>query len=200
LCFFTLFNGAIMSRSQQTQQLALNLVALANIAYRRVRGGSWETVAAEFGWKPDELRNAVRHMPEYQQSLAEAEHELMKECEAELITLLRKQMCSEDKTIAIKATLAMAKLLADKQRDATRVKVEAIRSGIAHAKAEAGDRTKKNATPEREPQETVPAPTMAPAQVNANTHHIPNDKRDKHERTSRPTEQTGWVDNDAPPG
>ncbi len=189
-----------MSRSQQTQQLTLTLVVLANIADRRVRGCSWETVAAEFGWKPDDLRNTVRHMPEYQQSLAEAEHELMKECEAELITLLRKQMCSEDKTIAIKATLAMAKLLADKQRDATRIRVEAIRSGIAHAKAEAGDRTKKNTTPEREPRETVPAPMVVPAQVNANTRNVPNDKRDKHERTSRPAEQTGWVDSDAPPG
>jgi hypothetical protein len=124
--------------SQVTRQ-KLTSVVLANIADRRVRGASWETVGAEFGWNPDDIRNVTWGMPEFESYLESAQQSLLQEYQAKMLKTLGQQLDSTDQAVALKAALALAKFIASQQRDNTRTKVESLRVQAALARTRLRD-------------------------------------------------------------
>lgn len=123
----------------QVSKQKLTPEVLANIADRRVRGASWETVGAEFGWKPDDIRNFTWNLPEYESYLESAQQSLLQEYQAKMLKTLGQQLDSTDESVAFKAALALAKFISSQQRDTTRTKVETLRAQAALARTRLRD-------------------------------------------------------------
>ncbi len=146
----------------QSHKQKLTPELLANIADRRVRGSSWESVGAEFGWKPDDIRNTTWDMPEFELYLEIAQQSLLQEYQAQMLQTLGKQLNSTDEAVAFKAALALAKFISSQQRDTTRTKVEAMRTKVALARTQSRDtKTEVKANVPRTPEEK-PRPTQQP--------------------------------------
>lgn len=107
---------------------------LAEVADRRARAHPWEAVARELGWGERALRRAARRCPGFDRAYARAAREVKDEAEAEALAVLRAGMRDADKDRALRGAEAAARHLAADRRDQTRLAVEEVRAGVAHAR------------------------------------------------------------------
>ncbi len=134
---------------------------LAEIADLRARGSSWNATADAIGWGVAELRRTLRHAADaFERYYEEAEREVRRETEAEMLLVYRTQLRDEDAATARKAADAIAKHSAAERRDHTRVEVENIRAEVVRAKLQ---ERRASDVPEVEP--PIDATVLPPEEV-----------------------------------
>lgn len=112
---------ATVSRNGGPEVLTDDL--LAEIAEERVRGQSWEAIAAQHQWDVAELRAALRRSPHFSDHLATAHRELLLQVETELLQALRQHLRGDDAAQALEAASTLAKYLTARRRDETRLEL-----------------------------------------------------------------------------
>lgn len=145
--------------SPYSTEPALDERTLLRVADLRARGTSWEATARAVGWEVFELRQAVRRESEFETLYQEAEREVRREAEAEMLLTFRTQMRDPDLAVARKGAEALAKLTIAERRERTRLEVERMRADVAREKLAA---KRPAAEPEPAP---PPAQELAPEEV-----------------------------------
>ncbi len=156
---------------------------LAEVADLRARGSSWDATARAVGWDTPDLRRALRGAPDaFERFYADAERDVRRETEAELLLKLRAQLRDPDTPTARKAAEALAKHIAAERRDRARLDVEKLRAETARAKLNAKRTTDD---PDADPPLNWPAAT--PEEV-----HRP-DQEDTYARRAANTQAVVWL-------
>lgn len=101
---------------------------LADVAYWRVRGLSWEDTATKVQWEPTELRHVTRNDPDFERELGYAIREYEQEIEARALQSLQVQMAGADPRAALTAAKATLSYLTRKNVERTRLEVARLRA------------------------------------------------------------------------
>ena len=135
---------------------------LAEVAYLRAHGKSWEETAKAIEWDAVELRQVLRHDPNFPAMLELAQREAEDEADADGLARLRVLAHSPHEDVALHALQIITKYLADKRRDETRLAVEQMRAQTKLASIQQRAAKTKQKEEEEEEEED---PELTPAQV-----------------------------------
>jgi hypothetical protein len=147
-----------MSACAQVQITSLSPEVRAEVAYRRARGASWDTVGAAVQLDADTLRRSVAADPLFAAALEAERAEVAREAEADALRRLRKLTESENEEVALRASVVLVRYAMECRRADARHKPAPPRTPPAEPKAA------PNAPPVRDRSGRTPPP-VEPARV-----------------------------------
>jgi hypothetical protein len=110
---------------------------LAEVAYLRAHGKSWEETALAVNWEAAELRRTARIDPNFGPELARAQRETEEEADAEGLALLR-QLAQHDKPrVALDALKIITEYLTQQRHDRKQLAIEEMRHEAQMARVNA---------------------------------------------------------------